>query len=104
MAFSGQPDSAGADGVAAGQSTPVDGILKWTELVSKYGIGDPYPMSVDTIATLSGMVIIVGFLWSLHRDVAELRERMARMEGAMGVLSGNVQSLMQVLIGQEPKR
>ena len=44
-------------------------------------------MSVDTIATLSGMVIIVGFLWSLHRDVADLRERMARLEGRVDVLT-----------------
>ena len=44
-------------------------------------------MSVDTIATLSGMAIIVGFLWSLHRDVADLRERMARLEGRVDVLT-----------------
>ena len=26
-------------------------------------------------------VAIIGFLWTLHRDVADLRERMARLEG-----------------------
>ena len=26
-------------------------------------------------------IAILGFLWSLHRDVADLRERMARLEG-----------------------
>ena len=38
-------------------------------------------MSADTIATLAAAAVIVGFLWSLHRDVADLRERMARLEG-----------------------
>ena len=26
-------------------------------------------------------VAVIGFLWSLHRDIADLRERMARLEG-----------------------
>ena len=31
--------------------------------------------------TLAGVVGILAFLWSLHRDIGELRERMARLEG-----------------------
>ena len=31
--------------------------------------------------TLAGIVAILGFLWNLQRDVADLRERMARLEG-----------------------
>ena len=36
---------------------------------------------VYSIATLTVAVAILGFLWTLHRDVADLRERMARLEG-----------------------
>lgn len=32
-------------------------------------------------ATVVLGVAILGFLWNLHRDVADLRERMARLEG-----------------------
>ena len=45
-------------------------------------------MSPDTIATLGAAAVIVAFLWNLHRDVAGLRERMARLEGNMEVLIG----------------
>jgi hypothetical protein len=45
-------------------------------------------MSPDTIATLGAAAVIVAFLWNLHRDVAGLRERMARLEGSMEVLIG----------------
>ena len=31
--------------------------------------------------TLIGIVAILGFLWNLHRGVADLREGMARLEG-----------------------
>ena len=31
--------------------------------------------------TLGGIVAILAFLWNLHRDVSDLRERMARLEG-----------------------
>ena len=44
-------------------------------------------MSPDTIATLAAAAVIVGFLWSLHRDVSDLRERMARLEGTVDVLA-----------------
>ena len=45
-------------------------------------------MSSDSIATLGAAAVIVAFLWNLHRDVAGLRERMARLEGNMEVLIG----------------
>ena len=45
-------------------------------------------MSSDTIATLGSAAIIVAFLWNLHRDVAGLRQRMARLECNMEVLIG----------------
>ena len=49
-------------------------------------------MSTDTIAIVTAAAVIVGFLWTLHRDmramdtrigkdIADLRERMARLEG-----------------------
>ena len=45
-------------------------------------------MSPDTIATLAAAAVIVGFLWSLHRDVSDLRERMARLEGLFRGFTG----------------
>ena len=30
---------------------------------------------------LAGIAAILAFLWTLHRDIADLRERMARLEG-----------------------
>ena len=58
-------------------------------------------MSPDTIALLVAAVVIPGFLWNIHRDMAgihrdmmgihrnvsDLRERMARLEGSMDVLT-----------------
>ena len=44
-------------------------------------------MSTETIATISAAAVIVAFLWSLHRDMADLRERMARLEGTVDLLS-----------------
>ena len=32
-------------------------------------------------------VAILAFLWNLHRDMADLRERMARIEGGMDILT-----------------
>lgn len=29
----------------------------------------------------AGFIAVLAFLWGLHRDVSELRERMARLEG-----------------------
>lgn len=52
-------------------------------------------MSTDTIAIVTAAAVIAGFLWTLHRDkramdtrigrdIADLRERMARLEGLFG--------------------
>ena len=38
-------------------------------------------MSPELIAIIGAAVAIIGFLWNLHRDVADLRECMARLEG-----------------------
>ena len=38
-------------------------------------------LSQETIAILGVGVVLAGFFWSLHRDVADLRERIARVEG-----------------------
>jgi len=37
-------------------------------------------MSVEWV-TLAGVVTIAAFLWSLHRDMRALGERVARLEG-----------------------
>ena len=44
-------------------------------------------MSPETITTAVGFVIVIGFLWNLHRDVSALRERMAKLEGSMDILT-----------------
>ena len=51
-------------------------------------------MSPETITTAVGFVIVIGFLWNLHRDirtidrrVSDLAERIAKLEGAVEVLS-----------------
>ena len=56
-------------------------------------------MSVEWV-TLAGVVTIAAFLWSLHRDMRALGERVARLEGAMSAMTSNIQTLMQVLIDQ----
>ena len=58
-------------------------------------------MSQDTIATLVAAVVIIGFLWSLHRDVAGLRERMSRLEGAFEGLRDAVNRLDNRMTGVE---
>ena len=39
---------------------------------------------------MDSTVAILGFLWNLHRDVANLRERMARLEGLFEGFTGRV--------------
>ncbi len=48
-------------------------------------------------ATLGVGIASLAFLWNLHRDVANLRERMARLEGAVDLLT-------RVLIDREAGR
>ena len=38
-------------------------------------------------ATLGVGLAILAFLWNLHRDLASLRERIARLEGAVDLLT-----------------
>ena len=38
-------------------------------------------MSAELIATITAAVALPGSLRNLHRDIGELRERMARIEG-----------------------
>lgn len=38
-------------------------------------------MDTSDYISIVGVVAILAFLWNLHRDVADLRERMARLEG-----------------------
>ncbi len=38
-------------------------------------------MDGQIIATVAVAIPVLGFLWTIHRDVSGLRERMARMEG-----------------------
>ena len=58
-------------------------------------------MTAGEIATMAVGIAIVGFLWSLHRDVRSLdrdirtlSDRVARLEGAVGTLK-------DFLIGRE---
>ena len=38
-------------------------------------------MDGQIIATVAVAIPVLGFLWTIHRDVSGLRERMARVEG-----------------------
>ncbi len=38
-------------------------------------------MDGQIIATIAVAIPVLGFLWTIHRDVSGLRERIARMEG-----------------------
>lgn len=44
-------------------------------------------METSDYVTLAGIAGILVFLWNLHRDMSELRERMARLEGGFDVLT-----------------
>ena len=45
-------------------------------------------MEIDWIQ-IAGFVAILGFLWKLSQDMADLRERMAKLEGVVdGFLRG----------------
>jgi len=61
-------------------------------------------MSPDTIATLAAAAVIIGFLWTIHRDVGDLRERMARLEQRVAHLEGQVQTMMQIFLDRERSR
>ena len=44
-------------------------------------------MELPDWITLGGFVAVLAFLWTLHRDMANLRERMARLEGRFDEMS-----------------
>ena len=50
-------------------------------------------LSQETIATLGMGVVVIGFLWSLHRDIAGLRDRVSRLEGLHEGLRDSVAGL-----------
>ena len=50
-------------------------------------------LSQETITILGVGVVLAGFFWSLHRDVAILRERTSRLEGMFEGLRDSVAKL-----------
>ena len=40
-------------------------------------------MTPEFLAIVGVGIVVVGSHWSLHRDMASLRQRMAKLEGAM---------------------
>ena len=50
-------------------------------------------LSQETIAILGVGVVIAGFFWSLHRDMAGLRDRISRLEGLFEGLRDSVSRL-----------
>jgi len=44
-------------------------------------------MDPQDFALLGGMAAILAILWNLHRDMSNLRERLAHLEGEFDVLS-----------------
>ena len=45
-------------------------------------------MDGQIIATVAVAIPVLGFLWTIHRDVSGLRERMARVEGLIEGIAG----------------
>lgn len=68
-------------------------------------------MRPETITTAVAAAVIIGFLWSLHRDAADLhrdmsdlRERMARLEGQVQMLASQMQTVMQAPMDRDRER
>ena len=49
-------------------------------------------MDYDIIITVTAWVTLAAFLWSIHKDIAGLSERIARLEGSVDVLKDLVRS------------
>lgn len=60
-------------------------------------------LSQETIATLGMGVVVIGFLWSLHRDIAGLRDRISRLEGLYEGLRDSVAGLQERFAGLESR-
>lgn len=50
--------------------------------------------SAELIALFALQIAVVGFLWSLHRDMANIREGMAKLEGV-------VETLRDTIVGKQ---
>lgn len=50
--------------------------------------------SAELTALFALQIAAVGFLWNLHRDMADIRERMAKLEGV-------VETLRDSLVGKQ---
>ena len=50
--------------------------------------------SAELIALFALQIAVVGFLWTLHGDMANIRERMAKLEGA-------VETLRDTIVGKQ---
>ncbi len=46
--------------------------------------------SAELIALFALQIAVVGFLWNLHRDMANIRERMANLEGVVETLRDSI--------------
>ncbi len=46
--------------------------------------------SAEPIALFALQIAAMGFLWSLHRDTANIRRRMAKLEGVVGSLRDSI--------------
>ena len=46
--------------------------------------------SAELIASFALQIAVVGFLWNLHRDMASIRERMAKLEGVVETLRDSI--------------
>lgn len=48
--------------------------------------------SAELIALFALQIAVVGFLWNLHRDMASIRERMAKLEDVAETLRDTIVS------------
>ena len=44
-------------------------------------------LSPEIVTMLAGFAAILAFLWNLHRDMANVRDRLAKLEGAVDILT-----------------
>ena len=58
-------------------------------------------MTTGEIATIAVGVAIVGFLWSLHRDIRSLDRDLRAIGDRVARLEGTVNTLKDFLVGKE---
>ena len=61
-------------------------------------------MSAETITTAISAAAIIGFLWSLHRDMQSMDRRISHLGERMARLAGAVDLLTKFLIDREHGR